>query len=382
MSKLSNQNEKNNITRVYFLTQCYAKGGGTYLFVRLAEYLLQYTKIKVGIIDYRDGITARTMRRFFPQVDISYIDYESLDWDLEDNSCIFTPVERLGTIKNISNHNIRILEYHWNTDTGYSLIFEKSILKKLASLLYKTDSASFMNYACYLAACQTLHKKFKKNYIPVFYPNENEDIIINSYQEKNEINLVWLGRLAPGSKTYSLVNIINNFYQYKTDKRKKFHIIGNGLTESYIKDYSKKYRKNIQFIFTGVLSGDSLNKYLLENTDVGVAMGTSMLNFAALRLPVIGVHEPRRANFQSRNFLWLFNMCEYCLGAPVEAGGAKDKRFEKIEVFDDMLDKVMSGNNRQIYGNKCYEYHKSTHADIEFIGADIIYLISLHNKNH
>ena len=100
MSRLSNQSETNNITRVYFMDPCYAKGGGTAFLFRLAEYLMEYTKIKVGFIDYKDGIMARTARKFYPHADISYINYESLDWDLEENSCIFAPVERLGTIKN------------------------------------------------------------------------------------------------------------------------------------------------------------------------------------------------------------------------------------------------------------------------------------------
>ena len=257
-------------------------------------------------------------------------------------------------------------------DTGYPLVFEKRILKKLATLLYETNSTSFMSCGCYLYACQVLRKKFTKNYIPVFYSQEETDLTISYHHKGNEINLVWLGRLAAGSKTYSLINIINNFYHYKTGKRKKFHIIGNGLEESYIKDYSKRYQDNIQFIFTGSLTGDDLTEYLMKNTDVGIAMGISMLNFAALKLPVIGAHEPRQANFRSKDFLWLFNMYEYSLSSPIEIGRKRDKRFEKIEVFDDMLDQVMLGANRRIYGDKCYEYYKSTHANINLIGQKFL----------
>ena len=257
-------------------------------------------------------------------------------------------------------------------DTGYSLVYEKGILKKLGTLLYKNNGASFISYGCYHRACQVFNKKFRKTYIPLFYPQEEKELKGRDDQRENEINLVWLGRLATGSKTNSLINIINNFYQYKTDKKKKLHIIGNGLGENYIKDYTKQYKKNIQFIFTGSLTGDDLVDYLIKNTDIGFAMGTSMLNFAALRLPVIGAHEAQKANFHSRNFLWFFNMYEYSLSAPAEALGKEDKRFEKVEVFDDMLNQVMLGNNRSIYGDKCYEYYKSVHGDIRAIGQKFV----------
>ena len=369
MSRLAKKRDESNISRVYFFDPCFPKGGGTAFFFRLAEYLLNYTKIKVGVIDYRDGIMAKTARKFYPHADITCVDYTALDWDLEENSCIFAPVERLGTIKNIPNRNVRILEYHWNMDTGYSLVFERGVQKKLATLLYKSKSTCFMSYGCYHSACQVFNKKFEKTYVPVFYPQEEGKIKERNDQRKNEINLVWLGRLASGSKTNS---IINNFYQYKTDKRKKFHIIGNGLREDYIKNYIKQYQKNIQFIFTGALTGDDLIKYLTENADVGIAMGTSMLNFAALKIPVIGAHEARKENFHSRNFLWLFNMYEYSLSAPAEVWGKEDKRFEKVEAFDEMLNQVMMGNNRRIYGNKCYEYYKSVHGDIRSIGQKFV----------
>ena len=87
---------QNTVPRIYFFGRCYCRGGGTTFFFSLIEYLLAYTDIKIGIIDFPDGIMARTAKKFYSTEDIDYINDNAAVWDLEDNSCIFTPTERLA----------------------------------------------------------------------------------------------------------------------------------------------------------------------------------------------------------------------------------------------------------------------------------------------
>ena len=371
MIELSEHSNVNYIKRVYFLSHCYAKGGGSLFFFRLMEYLLKYTQIGVGIIDYKDGILARTAHKLYPNAGVAFVDYTDLVWNVDSNSCIVVPDDRLGLIRQLTDSNVRILHYFWNQDIGWSLLYERKVFKKLAKLLYHTNACAFMEYGSYIYASKAFKKNFKRTYIPLFFQAE-ESTKTRRYRKSDEINLVWLGRLS-GTKTISLLNIIENFFNYKTGKKKIIHIIGNGTDVDAMKRRVVKYQHDIKFLFKGLLTGDELNKYLAENTDVGIAMGTSMLHFAALKLPVIGAHSPQKGGpFCIQTFKWLFDMHEYSLGSPMNEEGVDPGRFKNIDMFDNMLNQIMDEATRQRYGDECYEYYKNIHADIEFIGGKLM----------
>ncbi len=359
--------------RVYFFGFSYAVGGGDIFYFRLIDYLLHYTDIKVGIIDFADGILTRTVQKFFANDDIDCIDYMQSDWPLENNSCIFCPLDRIGCIKNIEAKNVKIVDYFWNTDVGWSILFEKNVFKKLSKLLYETNACAFMDYGCYAYACQAFKQNFTKQYIPLFFYNDST-VKINKESHEDEINLVWLGRIS-SSKTFSLMNVIENFYAYPTKKKKILHIIGNGIDLDNLKLYCKKYENCIQFIFTGVLTGNNLNEYLLKNADVGVAMGTSLLNFASIGLPVMAAHEPR-GFFHSDKFQWLFNVYEYCLGSPIEENDIFAPMFQNISCFNDMLDDISLYGKKDELGQKCKFYFEQIHGNLKGVGETLVNSLS------
>ena len=365
---------QNTVPRIYFFGRCYCRGGGTTFFFSLIEYLLAYTDIKIGIIDFPDGIMARTAKKFYSTEDIDYINDNAAVWDLEDNSCIFTPTERLALIKKIKGKNIRILNYFWNNDTGWRILLEKLVIKKVGKLLRKTNAVTFMDYGNWIYACRSFHQCYNKNYIPLYYRPDVTSNIKHSIKS-GEINLVWLGRIAM-PKANELVNIIENFHRYQTNRKKIFHIIGNGVDvdEKYVKSVVKKYKHDIDFRFTGLMVGLELTDYLVENADVGIAMGMSILNFAALKIPVICAHNHRNDILRTDEFKWFFNMVGYNLGSPTEKPFDKSDvaRFENIEKFDDMLNQVVVPERQRKLGEQCYEYFLATHANLEFIGQSFV----------
>lgn len=363
---------QNTVPRIYFFGRCYCRGGGTTFFFSLVDYLLAHTDIKIGVIDYPDGIMARTARKFYAKEDIDYINDNDAVWNLEDNSCIVTPSDRLAVIKEINGKNIRILSYYWNNDTAWHILLEKSTIKKVGKLLKRTNAAAFMDYGNYIYACRSFHQRYSKNYIPLYY---RPDITSsNSHSARlGEINLVWLGRIA-GGKTGEIVNVIENFYRYQTKKKKIFHIVGNGADEKYIKSIAKTYEHNIDFRFTGLMVGQELTNYLIENADVGIAMGMSILNFAALKIPVICAHNRRGGVLRTNEFKWLFNMNEYNLGSPTEKPFNRSDvaRFENIEKLDDMLNQVVVPERQRKLGEQCYEYFLATHGNLRFVGQSFV----------
>ena len=363
---------QNTVSRIYFFGRCYCRGGGTTFLFSLVDYLLAYTDIKIGVIDYPDGMMARTAKKFYAKEDIHYVNDHAGVWNLEDNSCIFTPSDRLALIKEINGNNIRILSYYWNNDTAWHILLEKPVIKKVGRLLKKSNAAAFMDFGNYIYACRSFHQLYNKNYIPLhFCP----DVTTNKKHsiKSSEINLVWLGRIAM-PKANELVNIIECFHRFQTNREKIFHIIGNGLSENSIKTFVEEYKHNIDFRFTGLMVGQELTNYLIENADVGIAMGMSILNFAALKIPVICAHNHRGGILRTDEFKWFFNMVGYNLGSPVEKPFNKSDvaRFENIEKFDDMLNQVVDPERQRKLGEKCYEYFLATHGNLRFVGQSFV----------
>lgn len=356
------KNEENSVKSVYFMFPCYAIGGGELLIIRIIEHLLKYTDIKVGIIDFSDGTLYRTCKKFFPKNDIEYIEYRQSSWNLEDDAVIFTSADHLGCIKPHTGENVRISIVLWENGISWKTLFEKRKIPAVSKLINQNDAMCFMDYGCYTSGCRQLNQVFEKNYLPIFFQKP----VYQHFDKKtpdNEINMIWLGRLSE-AKEQSIYNIVENFYNYKTQKKKVFHIIGNGTQEHIIKKNLKKYEDKIKFIFTGVINGDALFQYIRENADIGVAMGTSALTFAALKIPVLMAHE-HPTPFFSNEFGWLFDMYDYCTGSPVIKDEFTLPMFQNLSSFDQLLDDITLNGKKEPIGKKCFQYYADKHNDLK-----------------
>ena len=186
--------KKNSIKHVYFLEPNYCFGGGGELYVRIIEYLIRFTKIKVSIIDFKDGILSRTCKKFFLKEDIEYIDYLSHQWNLEDHSIIFIAERLLGCIPYIGE-DIKISMIFWETCIDWNVLFERKLIPNIGALLNQHHALNFLDYGNYIAGCRQLKQNFEKSYLPIFYQASDFQPYTKKTAE-DEINLVWLGRLA------------------------------------------------------------------------------------------------------------------------------------------------------------------------------------------
>lgn len=355
--------------RIYFLFPVYLVGGGETYVCRMIEYLLAYTDIKIGIIDFSDGMLSRTCKKFFSKEDIHYVDYNQGTWMLNDDSIIFAGADHLGCIKPLTGKNIRIQIDVWEAVFGWDILFEKKTKKAVAKLLKENNGTSFIDIGCYLAACKQLKQEFKQIYMPLFYYTPKAKYYAK-IRPDNEINLVWLGRFA-GSKLYALYNIIDNFANYKTSKKKIFHLIGNGPLEDDIKNYAKKHGQDIKFIFTGVLTGKDLTRYLQENADVGVAMGTSTLNIGALSIPVIMAPQSVKPITVDK-FLWLSDMEGGCCGTPLDDDEIFAGMYKKLKTFESMMDDCCDPKKRKAIGEEGYKLLMQTYGSITYCGSKFL----------
>lgn len=359
---------KKNPKRIYFMMPVYLVGGGELLVCRIIEYLSLFTDIKIGVIDFPEGMLTRTCKKFFKNENIDYVDYNSDVWTLEDDSLIFCGADHLGCIKIVKGKDIRIKIILWEGVTGWDILFEKKTIKKIGKLLNKNHAITFIDSGCLVAGCKQLMQNFEQDYIPIYYyipPYK----ILHRCKSDDTINLLWLGRFA-GSKIYSIYNIIENFVYYKTKRKKIFHLIGNGPFESDLKNYCKNYSDQISFKFTGVLTGQELVNYIQLNADVGVAMGTSMFNIASLKIPVIMAHQSNR-RFSSSNFNWLKDIDGHCLGTHLLNHELFRNQNEKKLPFDSMIREIELGNGN-IIGQACFDIYEKKYGSLLHLGENFI----------
>ncbi len=225
----------------------------------------------------------------------------------------------------------------------------------------------FTDLACKIAAESKyqLNKKFRPKYLPLYFKHDIEKKDVSkSIINKDVYNIAWLGRLST-TKCFSLLNLIKKYNDIKADRKKRLHIIGDGLfKESLEKEINKIKDLDIEIIFKGTLTGNELDSYLINNIDILFAMGTSMLNGAALHLPVAGVSETSNSKLDLDRFIWLFNEEGLLLSLP-DTEELINKITKKAQTLQTILDNVYKEFQKEKIGEHCYQYYLKTYTDIE-----------------
>lgn len=352
---------------IYFLGDGYGVRGGANYLLCLIDYLLEKTKINIGLIDFKDGYMAEKLTGR----NIELIDYESKEWHIAKDSIIFCPAERTVLLKNIKDSEylstIKIATIMWETKIGWGILYPKNILKAFAKLLAKKNALCFMDLGCKYAVEKQLHQTFENSFLPLYFFNQYTNLVANeTLINKTEVNVAWLGRLSD-TKCFSLLNLIKQLNKYDTTLKKRIHIIGDGLYKEQLeKDISKIKDLDVEVIFTGVLLGEELDEYLSNKADVLCAMGTAMLNGASLKLPVIGVCETSNSDLDLDKFLWLFDELDLQLGLPDNKKALK-VLSPKATSLKELLDCIYVDNKKKEIGEKCYQYYTDNHVNIDKI---------------
>lgn len=284
---------------ITFFYPSHVLGGAELLFLRLARELseIHLSKVKIQYVDYEDGYVANEISKSGDNINlIPFTGNKPLYFSKR--NLLITP---LSSIFDICRHffgGTKILFWSIHpiglkamidiysknlTGSNYNIYGED--LSNLISLggVHFMDGPN-LDIQKNLYEFEISNRKF----LPIFCrtPLIKKDYGSNSSPKKN-ISLGWLGRLS-AEKVTALANIIdhcNNYLTSNTDESIDFHIIGEGDKMSFIR--SKETVSNLNLRFLGTLSGDDLDKYLIEKVDLVFAMGTSALETSLLNIPTI-----------------------------------------------------------------------------------------------
>ncbi len=326
-------------------------GGPIYL-VKLAEELAENDRYSVYYVDYEDGysndlITSDKINK----VTVSLDDY-SIPFD--EPITIILPIYFACWIPNI-NKESKILFVNWHICSiptlQHNWQISNSNVNNFLELVKETNSVFFCDESHRLGQ-NTNNIIFDRNIVPITLSSdsvrESKELVV-----PNVFNMAVLGRLCR-DKIYSVLNVLERLNSSHHRYKKIVHIIGDGPDKELINvdDYS-----NIEVIFVGTLPQKELREYLSTKCDCLFAMGTSVLEGAALALPTVIIPHNMKP-IMCNSYVFVQNSTGYCLGW-------YDDQFDALELSPITMDQVLEDlSNKDLYrqlSEEAYDYYLNNH---------------------
>jgi hypothetical protein len=329
--------------------------GGPYYLTRLAEELAKDPNYKVYYTDYDPGLsdelltTGRVEKIIVSEKDfgIGNIAHEPVT--------LITPIYWACWLPSLHPKS-KVLFFNWHICSMPLLKKQWGVNKKQMNLFLQLvrskDAVFFCDYSHWLGQ-NTKKILFNKKYVPIPLPpkfcSAKPELISDS-----EMRIIALGRLC-ADKIYSFINLLDNFQKVETSLKKYFYIIGDGPEKDLIK--VENY-PDITIHFEGTLTNEDLVSALTEKGDILFAMGTSVLEGAALKLPSVIIPHNMHAMDCDR-FVYLQDTRDYCLGW-------YDTQMDELSLpeysLGEILKQVYEKGEKKNLGELAFEYYKSHHS--------------------
>ena len=279
------------LENVVFYFPCTVTGGGQYLFIRYSESLAkEHPELNVFFVDYKDGFARREIGA---NPSIKFIDYEDgVKTIIPDNSIVVYTLNHLYHHRDYMTYNENNTTFLFWCIAFHDLAVRKYLVssklkRKIGELYVELTKLHTIKHLGQLAHFRIAYSfgvnPIETDYIPIVIPfdkyahNQPHDLC-------NPIRFCWLGRLDY-DKYNDIVTYMNELEVLNKKYPLTFSLIGLGPAEEKLRTLSKNY--GFECIFVGEKRNEELADYIKNNTDIGLASGTSSLEFAMRGRPVI-----------------------------------------------------------------------------------------------
>lgn len=285
------------INKILFYYPSKITGGAEYLFKRCSEYLAEnQSDFEILYADYSDGFVRKNIlsdkvkfvevgqnkevyvedgTAVILQLNIIYQLKNRIIYNKEKSLCLFWGLHQLNIKAPIYAKNMYWISRRSRKRIGDSL-----------TRLTEMNCVKFMGYYGYYLVMSELFQKNKEyDWLPNIAPIKScKPLDKFSRISSKEWKFCWLGRLDY-EKSRNIETYMNELEElYKTTPL-SLSIIGLGPNEEYLHSIVKKYSYPIKFV--GEKREDELDRYIREETEIGLASGTSAFEFALRGKPVI-----------------------------------------------------------------------------------------------
>ncbi len=362
-------------------------GGAQLLFIRCARELSYLKKFEIVYIDYIEGFAKNILKNF--NVDIIIYSKEIKTY-LPDNSIIILPllfIDQINLLFEFNSNNVKFLfwsiqpESFTHKITWHNKItllpWTKTKIKISLKKLHTNGNLKFMDYNNYYPLHQKLNLNLSKiEYLPV--PIDDSEIIspneISTKKDFNTLSFLWLSRLDY-DKTNTLISIMNELEIISYKYQVTLYICGTGNNEISVRKIANNYEYNIDFI--GLKYGNKLNNFIDNNVDIGIAMGTSILEIAKRGKPVIvqgilkNIHKAKELN----NYILLHESNGYSLASPDNVTSEMGSFISKVNQIVNNYDESAKDSYNYVINNHLLSY------TVKKLKRSIDYVLKQNNCN-
>lgn len=354
---------------ITFLYPSRTIGGAQLLFARLAEAIAAGGGAHVSVVDYADGFSAQYLKDS-PAVNI--IAYAEGLTDLRDTTVI-VPLSHLIELRymltpaslgcnflfwSIHPDNVKYMLYGY----GRKLFGGKNRAKVLLRQLCDEGHILFMDRANRRACEDEIGKVESSSFlqIPIGIPAADRQ---RHRAPADTMAIAWLGRITY-DKINSLRKIVDDIAICPAAQI-ELHIVGAGPEEKALLAHAQS--KGVALHMHGILQGLALHDFFGNCVDVGVAMGTSALEIAAMGIPVALIDYSLKALPADANYDWLYDTRDFTLGNDCQWG---DRRAQTLR---DLVEGVRADRDNAI-GGRCFAYVQEHHS-MPQVAAKLVSLV-------
>jgi hypothetical protein len=344
---------------VFYFPWKEVSGGPIYL-TRLANALADVEGYEVYYTDYENGLSDSLLKN--EKIKKITVTEKSFEINIDEPVTIITPIYWACWLPKLHDDS-KILFFNWHIccipvlKSTWKINDEE--LSDVLRLVNEKNSVFFCDYSHWMAQ-NTKDIQFEKKFVSITLDDKYSTSPVSVIND-SEINLGVLGRLCD-DKIYSILNLLDNYKKVETKLKKNLHVIGDGPQKFLI---NLKNYENINIHFHGTVTNDKLDELLKNRIDVLFAMGTSVLESAALAMPSVIIPH-NMSPFFCDKYTYLHESKGYCLGW-------YDDQIEEIGVISRPLTEVISDiyekKLKAELGKASYDYFKTNHAISSSIGS-------------
>lgn len=323
--------------------------------------------IKLKVIDYSDGILPRILRE--RGIDFEYIDLARGDWldCIGGNDVVFgfnNDLYLYPYILKRVNPYIYIYDVFppfWSRfmrPKGMRIPFEQMFLRKILSSDFFKNGISVMESASKRALAKRFTNfEFEKLHIsPVSIEIKGLSYFCSP---KDSLRLTYIGRsevwkMTPLARIIRDIKLSVNFPPVElrvvvSDVRRAKEILTQLVPQGI----------DITIYFYENLNQDELDDIILRNTDVGFAMGTSVLEFSKYGVPSVLVDFSCHDFPDSYGYKWFFEAEPCCLGLDLDDPDNASRLIEGHSM-NDLIDSFLL--SPIVISKNCHEHAKKYHS--------------------
>lgn len=281
------------IKNVVFYFPCLVTGGGQYLFIRYADAMSKYyPDYNIYYIDYKDGFARKQIG---DNNLINFLDFDDSEIvQIPDYSVVIDPLNHLRHFNKYIRYNPQNTTFLFWCIAFTDLKIDERIvfnneMKKLGqyySYLVNQNNIAFLGHLINFQYSKQFHIPFlQKAPIPLVVPTDKYSLEPPSLCSIGaEVRFCWLGRLD-NDKYLDIINYMKELGDLSKTTNISLSLIGLGSCEEKLKNDALGFPFKIDFV--GEKRDLELDSFIRNRVDIGLASGTSSLEFMLRAKPVI-----------------------------------------------------------------------------------------------